>query len=279
MNNLILSLRNFSLRAAVAIAFVLTIVVGLWGIIGGGGMKITGVISAVTIALVYTTFAVHAIDNDDKAVKVSYVMLVAYAVSLLNVLINTGDYPDFTGMILGGDSVENWSYGIALASAPYTLLMNLLMTGGLIWGMKDVNKRFSIVWLIALIAQGISCIGILILFTDNSRYDLYTIFNNISGAFAMLLVVVLLFMGGRSLTPVLPKGEGGDTVKPDVLPQPLKSSLQPSLQSPQTSQTVADGDAMTEKTKRLFELKELLDSSVLTQTEFDSEKKKILNDN
>lgn len=279
MNNIILSLRNFSLRAAVVIAFVLTIVVGLWGIIGGGGMKITGVISAVTIALVYTTFAVHAIDNDDKAVKVSYVVLTAYAVSLLNALINMGDYPDFAGMILGGDSVENWSYGIALASAPYTLLMNLLMTGGLIWGMKDVNKRFSIVWLIALIAQGISCIGILILFTDNSRYDLYTIFNNISGAFAMLLVVVLLFMGGRSLTPALPKGEGGYAVKPDVSPQPLKSSLQPSLQSPQTSQTVADGDAMTEKTKRLFELKELLDSGVLTQTEFDSEKKKILNDN
>ncbi len=86
-------------------------------------------------------------------------------------------------------------------------------------------------------------------------------------------------MGGRSLTPALPKGEGGYAVKPDVSPLPLKSSLQPSLQSPQTSKAVTDGDAMTEKTKRLFELKELLDSGVLTQTEFDSEKKKILNDN
>lgn len=271
MNNIILSLRNFSLRAAVAIAFVLTIVVGLWGIIGGGGMKITGVISAVTIALVYTTFAVHAIDNDDKAVKVSYVMLAAYTVSLLNVLINMGDYPDFTGMILGGDSVESWAYGIAFASAPYTLLMNLLMTGGLIWGMKDVNKRYYIVWLIALIAQVISCIGILVLFTDNSRYDLYTIFNNISSAFAMLLVAALLIMGGRRLSPALPKRKGGCAVKPDVSPQPLESS--------QTSQAVAGGGAMTEKTKRLFELKELLDSGVLTQAEFDSEKKKILNDN
>ena len=129
-------------------------------------MKITGVISAVTIALFYTTFAVHAIDNDDKAVKVSYVMLAAYAVSLLNVLINTGDYPDFTGMILGGDSVESWAYGVVLTSAPYSLVMNLLMMGALIWGMKDVNKRFSIVWLIALIAQGISCIGILILYLE-----------------------------------------------------------------------------------------------------------------
>lgn len=275
MNNIILSLRNFSLRAAVAIVFVLTIVVGIWGVLGGGGLKITGVVGVVTMALMYVTFTVHAIDVDDKAVKVSYVMLAAYAVSLLNVLINMGDYPDIIGMILGGDSVESWAYGVVLTSAPYSLVMNLLMMGALIWGMKDVNKRFSIVWLIALIAQGISCICILILFTDNSRYDLYTIFSNISGAFGVLLVAALLIMGGRSLTPTLPKREGGYAVKPDVSPQPLESSLQ----SSQTSQPVTDGDVMTEKTKRLFELKELLDSGVLTQTEFDSEKKKILNGN
>lgn len=279
MTNLILSLRNFSLRAAVVITFVLTIVVGLWGVLGSGGLKITGVVGVVTMALMYVTFTVHAIDVDDKAVKVAYVVLAAHLISMFNVFLNVGDCPDFTSSIFGSGEAEQWAYGVVLASAPYTLLMNLLMTGGLIWGMKDVNKRFSIVWLIALIAQGISCIGVLILFTDNSRYDLYTIFNNISGAFAMLLVVVLLFMGGRSLTPALPKGEGGYAVKPDVSPLPLKSSLQPSLQSSQTSQSVTDGDAMTEKTKRLFELKELLDSGVLTQTEFDSEKKKILNDN
>lgn len=275
MNNIILSLRNFSLRIAVVIAFALTTVVGLWGVLGGGGLKITGVVGVVTMALMYVTFTVHAIDVDDKAVKVAYVVLAAHLISMFNVFLNVGDCPDFTSSIFGSGEAEQWAYGVVQASAPYTLLMNLLMTGALIWGMKDVNKRFSIVWLIALIAQGISCIGILILFTDNSRYDLYTIFNNISGAFAMLLVVVLLFMGGRSLTPAIPKGEGGYAVKPDVSPQPLKSSLQ----SPQTSQTVADGEAMAEKTKRLFELKELLDSGVLTQTEFDSEKKKILNGN
>lgn len=270
MNNIILSLRNFSLRAAVAIVFVLTIVVGIWGVLGGGGLKITGVVGVVTMALMYVTFTVHAIDVDDKAVKVAYVMLAAHLISMFNVFLNFGDYPDFTSSILGSGEAELWAYGMVLASAPYTLLMNLLMMGALIWGMKDVNKRFSIVWLIALIAQGISCIGILILFTD-SWYDLYTIFNNISSAFATLLVAALLIMGGRSLTPALPKREGGYAVKPDVSPQLLESS--------QTSQAVADGDAMTEKTKRLFELKGLLDSGVLTQTEFDSEKKKILNDN
>lgn len=260
MNELILSLRNFSLRIAILLMLVLTFAVGLWGVIGGGGMKITGAISAVTFAIVYTTFAVHAIDNDDKAVKVSSVMLAAYAVSLLNALINLGDYPDFTGIMFGGDSAESWAYGIARASAPYTLLMNVLITGALIWGIKDVNKKFTVAWFVALIGQGVTSIGAFVLLAGSDNYDVYSSINNIGSVFGGIMIVILLFTGSR------PKRQTAQPLHPSA-----KIPVQP--QQPASSST----EQQSRKTEMLVRLKELLDSGVLTQQEFDEEKRKILN--
>lgn len=259
MNELILSLRNFSLRIAILLMFVLTLVIGLWGIIGGGSMKITGVVGAVTIALVYITFAVHAIDNDDKAVKVSYVMLAAYAVSLLNALMNWGDYPDFAGMIFSGDSVEDWAYGVAQASAPYSLLANVLIAGALIWGIRDVNKKFTIAWIVALIGQGVTCIGAFVLFSGSYDFGVYTSINNIGSVFGGIMIVILLFTGGRA------KQQTAQTLRPSA-----EMTAQP--QPPAAPSAGQPG-----RMEMLVRLKELLDSGVLTQEEFDEEKRKILN--
>ena len=259
MNNLILSLRNFSLRIMILLTFVLLIVVGSCSIGSSGGMKITAVLTAVASALMYMTIAVHSIDDDDKAVKVSYVMLFAYVVSLFNAL--TRDFPDigdFFSIMFDEGGIEGWTYNFCRAAAPYALLMNVLMTGALIWGIRDVNKKFTVAWYVALIGYGISCISTFLLFSDNCDYGVYTSISNIGNFFGIMQFVILLFIGGRTK-------------------RQTAQSLCVSSEMPVDSRQPAEPTRQQGWMEGLASLKELLDSGVLTQEEFDEEKRKILN--
>ena len=259
MNNLILSLRNFSLRITILLTFVLLIVVGSCSIGSSGGMKITAVLTAVASALMYMTIAVHSIDDDDKAVKVSYVMLFAYVVSLFNAL--TRDFPDigdFFSIMFDEGGIEGWTYNFCRAAAPYALLMNVLMTGALIWGIRDVNKKFTVAWYVALIGYGISCISTFLLFSDNCDYGVYTSISNVGNFFGIMQFVILLFIGGRTK-------------------RQTAQSLCVSSEIPVDSRQPAEPTRQQDWMEGLASLKELLDSGVLTQEEFDEEKRKILN--
>lgn len=68
MGKKILLLRNFSLRWAVVILFAATLIVGLFSLFNGKSLGLTAIITALAITLFYVTFAVQAIEKEEKAI-------------------------------------------------------------------------------------------------------------------------------------------------------------------------------------------------------------------
>lgn len=264
MNDLILRLRGFSLRWAVVIMFVCSIAVGLISIIGGHNLGLTGLVTAISAAFLYVTLAVHAIDNDEQAVKISYIVIVAYIVSAISGFVTLKGSPDFAGSMVNDifngnsatSSIESWTVGTVISQAPYSTLMNVLMIVAWALGFKYINKRYMFAWIMGMAGQIIVGFGTLLIFIHGiTQYDTFTMLNNIGSAVTLLFLIALLTINDKKAV------ETKKEVKPIISEKP-----QP-VEQPQTSN----------KTQQLFQLKELLDSGILTQAEFDAEKKKILN--
>ena len=243
--------------------FVCTIATGFISIVGGHSLGLTGVVTAIVIALVYITLTVHAIDNDEQAVKLSYIIIAAYIISLITSFTTLKDSPDFVGSmtndIFNGNSptssIENWVVENAVNNAPYTLVMNILMI--VVWGLglKHINKRYMLAWIMGMASQIVACFGTFFQFDPNT-FDVYSKCNNISAVIAFIFLIALLTINDKKETP---------NKKPEV-----------KTVAPQEPVSVEQPNTLN-KTEQLFKLKELLDSGILTQNEFDSEKKKILN--
>ena len=264
MNDLILRLRGFSLRWAVVIMFVCTIAIGLISIIGGHNLGLTGLVTAISAALLYVTLTVHAIENEEQAVKLSYIIIVANVVSAISSFVALKDSPDFAGSmandILNGNSaissIESWTVGTVISQAPYSTLMNALMI--IAWGLgfKYISKRYMLAWMTGMAAQIILGFGTLLIFLYGvTQYDTFSMCNNISMVVTVIFLIALLTINDKKVIESKPQ------TRPITLEKPQ------SIEQPQTSN----------KTQQLFQLKELLDSGILTQAEFDAEKKKILN--
>ena len=86
----------------------------------------------------------------------------------------------------------------------------------------------------------------------NENYSTFTVCNNISSVIAVILMITLLCIGG--------KNKVSNTITGKVAAHANKNNKD-----------------ITSKSNELIKLKELLDSGVLTEEEFDNEKKKILN--
>lgn len=221
-------------------------------------LGITAIVSAISIVFFYITFAVHAIETDQKAIRTAYLFVAAYTFTLIGSFSSFNESPNFSTMIVedfitGNNSIEAWANQTVTSAAPFSTLMNILMLAGLFYPLKSINKRFNVSWRLAIAAQLCSTIAILLVMTTNN-FSIFSIFNNISGVLAFILMVMLLFKG------VEPKSASRIITLPQI---------------PNDSQ-LSRNDILC-KSEKLVKLKSLLDVGVLTQEEFDSEKKKILN--
>ena len=206
----------------------------------------------------YITFAVHAIENEQKALRTAYLFVAAYAITLIGSFSSFNESPNFSTMIVediitGDNSIEEWTNRTVASSAPYTILMNMFMLTGLFYPLQSINKRFNASWRLAIAAQLCSTISVLSILIANN-FNIFSIFNNISGVLAFILIVILFFKGGKT------ESTHGNII-----------SLQTPTPSPQVHNDIPS------KSEELTKLKSLLDAGVLTQEEFDIEKKKILN--
>ena len=260
MGKKILSLRNFSLRWAIVIVFAVTLIVGLFSLFNGKSLGLTAIIAALTITLFYVTFAVQAIEKDEKAVITSCVFMAAMLCSIGGSFKIFNESPDFGNMLLGdvfggNDSMQNWAYESVESSAPYTLLMNILMLVGFFISINNIKKKFVFAWWAAIVAQIITTWGTFVVF---SNYDLSTFqtCNNASQVITFVLLIILFCIGGKS-----------NITKKEV------QYIKPEMSKPVSPER----DSIINKSGELMKIKELLDSGILTQEEFDNEKKKILN--
>ena len=79
METIILSLRKFSLRLVMIITFAISFLTGFFSLINGESLGITAILSVIGIVFFYITFAVHAIENEQKALRTAYLFVAAYS--------------------------------------------------------------------------------------------------------------------------------------------------------------------------------------------------------
>lgn len=95
MKEVILSLRKFSLRWSIVIVFAATFIVGLFSLFNGKSLGLTAIITSLTITLFYVTFAVQAIEKDEKAVVTSCIFMAAMLCSIGGSFRIFNESPDF----------------------------------------------------------------------------------------------------------------------------------------------------------------------------------------
>ena len=246
MKEVILSLRKFSLRWSIVIVFAATFIVGLFSLFNGKSLGLTAIITSLTITLFYVTFAVQAIEKDEKAVVTSCIFMAAMLCSI------GGSFKIFNE---SPDSMQSWAYESVEISAPYTLLMNILMLVGFFISINNIKKKFVFAWWVAIIAQIVSTWGTFVVFS-NSDFSTFQTCNNATQIITFVLLIIILCIGGKS-----------NITKNEV--QEIKSEM--------SKHVSPEKDSIISKSGDLIKIKELLDSGILTEEEFNNEKKKILN--
>ena len=191
--------------------------------------------------------------------------MAANIVSMISGFVGFKDSPDFantiTNDIFSGNnplsSVEEWVAATVINAAPYTTIMNILMVIAWGLGLKHISKKFTLAWIMGMAAHIIAGIGSLLLFIYGIlQYSTFNMLNTICSVITFIFLIALLTINDKKETP---------NKKLEV--KKVTSQEPVSVEQPKT----------LNKTEQLFKLKELLDSGILTQNEFDSEKKKILN--
>ena len=265
MNKLILSLRKFCLRwVAVAVPVIFFGSGALFTDYDSDGLYyFFCLFMTVTIAFFYITLAAHAIKDERRALKTSYLFIAAFVV-LLPVSSNAIALMAPIGLAIIfpfhffeyiGSIYEKAEYMFLSCSETgefLVALMNLFMLTGLLYSSRSINQRYKSAWWMAIVAQAFSACGVLIFIITDSR-TLGGILNIFSGFVSLILFVFLLVIGGKERKNI------------------EKSNMQTPTHSPQVHNDISS------KSEKLTKLKSLLDTGVLTQEEFDSEKKKILN--
>ena len=264
MNEYILKLRSVNLRWLTIITFVATIVLGVILTASTGFLNGSFAVTGVTAIIIYIALTVHAIEDDSKALIVSYIFIAAIIVGLINAFNQFGSYNvgseefsnDFSNDIFfGTKNVEEQVAGMLIKSAPIALFSHICSLAAFIYGVFHINKKYMLVWILFLIGYAISAYQAYLLVSGGiMNWESYSNLNSIMGLLSFVAIVALLIVGGK---PQL--SQESNTVESTPTPTQPETTDQNSL------------------SKKLFQLKELLDSGILTQEEFDAEKKKILN--
>ena len=261
--NILTLLRSFSLRKVIGFTLltvvVITIVCMVVGIANGFSdtqmmncMGFVSVISTMGSMLVYTTFVSQAVSNDDKAVVTSWILIVAYIVSLIGSFLLFGD-SDYGMQSYGQDFAK---MNMAFKTYPYTMITSLISIAGMLYSAKDVRQKFKAVWWIAILASAVSGYGALSLSMSIFNYNTYETCAIIAFVVSFVFMIMLFYIGKRETA----EQQCSDTVATTA------SNKEQSSKSD-----------LTNKGQELMKLKELLDANIITQEEFDTEKRKILN--
>lgn len=265
MKKFILSLRKLSLSWVVASVPIIFFVSGLlseWGYRYNLQYLLIPSIT-VAIAFFYITFASHAIIDEGRAVKTSWLFITAHFILIpesmvLNLMTPIGlairlpfFFYDYIGNVY--ECVEFMAFYDSETGVFIVALMNLFMLAGLLYSSRSISQRYKSAWWMAIAAQAFSACSVLMVIMTNS-ITLGGILNIFSSVISLILFFFLLVIGGKE------KNEGIEV-----------SNIETPTTSPQVHNDIST------KSEELRKLKSLLDAGILTQEEFDCEKKKILN--
>ncbi len=257
MDEYILKLRGFDLRWMLLIMMVSCLAILLIFFNNDYNMGVGCGITALIIGVYFITLVVHSIDRDDVALIVSKIGLGLCAVGFIASIMVYGDMPtvskiDGFDFLFGKSEFEVWSENLTIQSAPYTAISGVLGIIACWYLLRYINKIYRGVWIMMICILVVSTLSASIL--------------ALSGPDGLVIHKVILVLA-------LPLSfiQLGMT----IFAANKEKKRVPVVQS--TSQPSQKAEPQLGKTEQLFKLKELLDGGILTQEEFDNEKKKILN--
>lgn len=265
MNSLILKLRELNLKWAVFISIAVSLAVGIISINSDKNLCFAGIFTVVASAILYITLAVHAIEKDEKAILVSYLVIVAYTISAIMTFNVFKDTPDLKTAITEEiynfrnpvESLEAFATSTVINNAPYSFLMNVIMLVAWSIGLKHIRKQYIMSWITGLAGNIILILGNSFVLTDGTLgYDIYKTCNNIGMAISAIFLISVLCIKDSKKEFHERENDVSNILHP---------------------QNIAETKTKLSLSEQLFRLKELLDCGILTQEEFDTEKKKILN--
>ncbi|MCH5175565.1 MAG: SHOCT domain-containing protein [Prevotellaceae bacterium] len=215
-------------------------------------MGFASIISTMGSMLIYTTFVSQAVSNDDKAVVTAWIVIVANIVSLIGSFLVFGD-SDYGMQNYGQDFAK---LNMALKTYPYTMITSLISIAGMLYSAKDVRQKFKVVWWIAILAFAVAGCGALSLSMSIFNYNTYETCAIITLVISLVFMIMLFYIGKQEAE----EQQWSDAVATTASNKEQSSKLD-----------------VTNKGQELMKLKELLDANIITQEEFDTEKRKILN--
>lgn len=207
----------------------------------------------------FITLVVHSIDRDDVALITSKITMAVCAIGVIGSIIAYRDMPTLSSIdpfdfLAGSSSLDTWSENMTIKSAPYTTFTGVLGIIACGYLLRFVNKTFKWVWIILICILVISTIAACALALGGIEYyGLYLALSVLTMPFSFVQLCTIFYAAGKEKEKV--QVFSNTTHTPNLEKQ----------------------DNQLSKTDQLFKLKELLDGGILTQEEFDSEKKKILN--
>ncbi|MDE6485486.1 MAG: SHOCT domain-containing protein [Duncaniella sp.] len=262
MNNIILSLRKFSLRWAIIILFIPSFIATFSSLKSGGSMLIAAIIMFLCSALFFATWCAHAIIDVKKAITILYIMLGASLINIIAQWSTINEPVDFESMItdyiFGNDTAGDYFiYTRAMSSYPTQLLGSLAAAASFIYAYPFVIKQYRFCWVCMIICYSVTFLNLFLLVMDADYLNTYSSINLVISLISFITYIILFYQGNASSDP---RAENSIT----GVYEPISKSIQSSCTN------------FEDKTKQLTKLKELLDSGVLSQEEFDNEKAKIL---
>ena len=265
MDNLVLKIRELSLRYWVLISIALCVfaILPLMGRNSINGYIAALILGQLSGCLYLASLAAYAIDSLQKVKVALIIIMIGFAISVFGVYnALSGFWGGWIGMVNAFTEIpmEEMVEYLTFSMATYNVIQNLAFIIVFIIGISSFNKRYIVPWVILMCVYILIFLNQILLNKEIFTYDEYTRFGSVTGVLSFIVMIVTLVIGGKEI-------KNGHTLNGNTSTTGSDHSLQ----------STAISESFKSKSEALFQLKELLNSGVLTPEEFEIEKVKILN--
>lgn len=292
MEDIFIRLRKFNFRWAILISFVPTIIVCLVCFRDANIYFTTSIVALLSQLFFYASFFSQSVSDLRKALVALYLITGAAIINFIFLWFNLriNDYIDHFLMsnYFGwfDKRVDIMTYNFVISSFPTQLLFSFVSTCVFIFLYNNVYKKYRLCWICFIMFFVMSFINLLVLVTSkDSRLEdtfvSYKIINMFLLVLPIIIYIVLFFQGSNSdlcehdMKMSLEDAHSGKDPR-DSMGNIDTVLVQHTIHNSVKTATSMQASIIAEKAQMLFKLKELLDSGILTQKEFDDEKYKIL---
>lgn len=211
--------------------------------------------------LINVSFTAYAICDDNKISTIVWMNIVGAVFGIIGIIMSfgglIGSLIDFSSSISQIDLKELAEYYVH-ESAICQLIVYLIFVVAFAMGMSALKTRYKLPWILLLVFYALTAINLMLYKAKFYIFENYTVINNCLGLLSLTIIIILLVKGSKAENPEV------------VRTFDLSSSEKSDAKATNYYNTIRH------KSDILIRLKELKDSGVISEEEFQSEKTKIL---